>query len=170
MAGSRTFCREDLHCNSHGHMMASMWWWDPFHDSHVWHSAHTSSLYLRSFTKSSDSPMFLELIRNGVSVLTQISKVCVLNGNATPLPTPCVGLQTCREEESVTLWCPLKKKVSTSNERRKYKIKHHNSLPKILKRWWVEETRAKRLHGIQSKAPRQKSQSMPVSRCCARSA
>lgn len=118
--------------------------------------------HLCSFRKSSDSPMFLELIRSGVSILTQISKVYVLNGNATPSPAQCVGLRACREEGSVTLWCPLKKKVSTSSKRKKYIIKPQNSLPELLKRWCVEETGVKRLNAIWSKAPRQESQSKPV--------
>lgn len=47
--------------------------------------------HLCTFRKSSDSPMFLELIRSGVSILTQISRVYVLNGNATPSPAQCGG-------------------------------------------------------------------------------
>ena len=44
-----------------------------------------------------------EFVNGGVSILTQISKVYVLNGNATPSPAQCVGLRACREEGSVTL-------------------------------------------------------------------
>lgn len=109
--------------------------------------------HLCTFRKSSDSPMFLELIRSGVSILTQISRVYVLNGNAAPSPAQCVGLWACREEGSVTLWCPLKKKVSTSSKRKKYIIKPQNSLPELLKRWCVEETGVKRLNAICPKLP-----------------